>query len=376
MKAAPHNTLQISAEQEALRQTLRGFFAERAGSDYRRTRLIQLNSSDSKLWDGISELGLPEFAGSTDEDAHSKLLDLGLIAFEAGYGLVPEALIEALFAGPYFSARLSADKDKSAFTELIAGQGIGAFVSGKLRASIELLSAQRWSGLTFAGADSNGNGKARVSGTLNYVLGGDCADVLIFCAGSNGTVIVVSLEGNSAKRTPSPSLDGTQKLCCLELTGARYVTLSSSAALTYDSLRALKAMELAGVTARVVSMTQEFVRARAQFGVQIGAFQAVQHQLADMYLRSEALASLAKFACWASDHSPSQGPLASEAAISFACEVASEVVEQAIQLHGGVGFTWEHDLHLFLRRARFIEARFAPSALDHARLLGAADSLD
>jgi alkylation response protein AidB-like acyl-CoA dehydrogenase len=122
---------------------------------------------------------------------------------------------------------------------------------------------------------------------------------------------------------------------------------------------ALRASELSGICSKVVQMTSDYAKTRKQFGVPVGGFQAVQHQLSDMYLTSEALASMSRFACWALGASPAQSSFASLAAIKFGVENACKVVEKAIQLHGGIGFTWEFDLHFYLRRAQSFAALYS-----------------
>ena len=121
----------------------------------------------------------------------------------------------------------------------------------------------------------------------------------------------------------------------------------------------------------MVEATVEFVKTRKQFGVAIGGFQAVQHKLANMHLKTEAMRAMAHFASWSAEESKDQLTLASASALAFACEHAGTIVEDAIQLHGGIGFTWEFDLHLFLRRAKMLEILFAPTKRHSELILNA-----
>ncbi|MBN8550873.1 MAG: acyl-CoA dehydrogenase, partial [Deltaproteobacteria bacterium] len=132
---------------------------------------------------------------------------------------------------------------------------------------------------------------------------------------------------------------------------------------------AIVAEELGGMCARVVDLTLEYVKTRKQFGVAIGSFQAVQHKLSDMHLQSEALRSLAAFATWAAQESKEQSELSSRAALAFACEHAPQIIETAIQMHGGIGFTWEYELHLYLRRAKMLELLFGSGEAEHQSLI-------
>jgi alkylation response protein AidB-like acyl-CoA dehydrogenase len=133
--------------------------------------------------------------------------------------------------------------------------------------------------------------------------------------------------------------------------------------------RLLKAGEALGAAAHAVQMTRNYVLERKQFGVQIATFQALQHKLADMYRYVEQMQSLYRFAGWAASYSADQEPLVSLAAIKFIYNHAVEVIEGAVQLHGGIGFTWEYDLHLLLRRAKMNEALIRLSKADNKLLL-------
>jgi alkylation response protein AidB-like acyl-CoA dehydrogenase len=121
-------------------------------------------------------------------------------------------------------------------------------------------------------------------------------------------------------------------------------------------------------------MTAEYLKTRKQFGVAIGSFQAVQQKIADAYLSSEAASALAAFAAWAVDSSRNQVQFSARAALHFALENLPQVVESAVQLHGGIGFTWEYDLHLFLRRVKMFEALYRFTSDEEQGLLQAADA--
>jgi alkylation response protein AidB-like acyl-CoA dehydrogenase len=114
---------------------------------------------------------------------------------------------------------------------------------------------------------------------------------------------------------------------------------------------------------------------RKQFGVAIGSFQAVQHALADMHVWVEAMDSLALFAAWALDNSPEQREFAAAAATRIALQKGMFFLERAIQVHGGIGFTWEYDIHLYLRRLMLFRALLKPGAEQDSRLLALARKL-
>lgn len=117
----------------------------------------------------------------------------------------------------------------------------------------------------------------------------------------------------------------------------------------------LLASEMCGVMKKVIAMTVDYAKTRVQFGVPIGTFQAVSHPIADSFVKTEGLSSLTQFSAWAFDHSPSQADLTAFSSWKFAESYGAATVERAIQLHGGVGFTYEYPLHKYLRRAKVLE---------------------
>jgi hypothetical protein len=165
----------------------------------------------------------------------------------------------------------------------------------------------------------------------------------------------VSFTKDLSSADRSKALDRTQ---CIKIASTDLSNKSEGATEV-----SLLACEAAGVCARAIEITKEYVSTRKQFGKVIGTFQAVQHKLADLFLTAEALRTTSEFACWAGAHSPSQVALSSAASATLAHDTVCRVVEGCIQLHGGIGFTWEHDLHLFLRRAKVLQRalRLTPS---------------
>jgi alkylation response protein AidB-like acyl-CoA dehydrogenase len=170
-------------------------------------------------------------------------------------------------------------------------------------------------------------------------------------------------------------LDLTQAVTKVELAAAAAEAFSTVDSELFDALcEATKACELAGVSERAIEMTVQHVKTREQFGVPVGGFQAIQQQLADAFAKSQALGALARFAAWAATKSPEQRLLTARSAAVYAAEVAPAVCETAIQCHGGIGFTWEYDLHLYLRRAKLIQTALARSAVRVGELLAAVRS--
>ena len=126
--------------------------------------------------------------------------------------------------------------------------------------------------------------------------------------------------------------------------------------------------ELCAVAAKVLEMTLEYVKIRKQFGKAIGSFQAIQHRLAEMCLLSEQAISLNRFAVWCLDNDSQQFPQAALGAKGFASEFVPQLIEMAIQVHGGIGFTYEYDLHLYLRRALMLSETYISKSKSYQQL--------
>ncbi|RMD87293.1 MAG: acyl-CoA dehydrogenase [Candidatus Dadabacteria bacterium] len=328
-------------EQIELRDTLSKLFQNEVTEDYLKERIEQDISSDEKLRTKIASLGI--FAGFATEDLDGfglGTVELSLIAFEAGKVLLPENLIFNLLAGPYLCSRLFEKSLKKSATDSI--------VSGDDLVSIALFPS---------GPVKINNGK--VSGEFRFVYGADTSRYFL-CIGSQdkqNALILVDAKDKRIKIDSEDVLDPTLKAWKVVLSDTPIVASGKDETFFYKVML-LKASEAAGVLQRVSSLTAEYVKERKQFGVPVGTFQAVKHKVTDIYLKAQALSALTRYAAWAAESNPSQLPLAALSAILFAVEKAPEAIEDAIQAHGGIGFTWEYVLHWYLRRARSISALF------------------
>jgi alkylation response protein AidB-like acyl-CoA dehydrogenase len=172
----------------------------------------------------------------------------------------------------------------------------------------------------------------------------------------------VERDGNGTSISVKTTVDSTRRLGSLSLTDATATLLVApgSAGEVIDRIRrrafAAAALEAAGVATRVLELSTEYTKERQQFGKPIGSYQAVSHQVSDMYMEAELSRSLAYWAAWCVDTEDEQAANAAAAAKGFAAEAAVHACERAIQVHGGIGFTWEHILHRYYRRAQWLNA--------------------
>ncbi len=357
-------SLHLTEEQQELQSTLKRFFEETITSEYLRERFEAGQAQDEQLLTSCKELGLFSYFGESEGEGH--FLTLSLIAKLGGRVLLTEPLAYWIFASSYLAGNLFADSAliKEAFGEsevdsLLSGDTL--YVPLCVGAASELTLTEE-------------KGVPAVNGTTSYLAGCSGAKriLLLFPEGAFLTRGEVGAESISLE-PHTERLDRTMVRHTVTFSNAPLLPLSSFHSSLVSLPRVLCAQELAGMAARVVEMTVEYVSTRKQFDVPIGGFQAVQQKLADMHAESEALGAVSHFAAWTADFSPEQLELASHAALMKAVSVVPKIIETSIQLHGGIGFTWEHDLHLYLRRARTLCALWAPSEEDYDLLLAAAE---
>ncbi len=302
----------------------------------------------SELEQKFIELG---FFGSFASESKGGLglgaIELSILAIEAGRVLLPGYLPYQLLAGPFLLSKIISTKSLASLESALSKERVQGISEG--RESVALALSQT--------AELKKSAAGEFSGQISFSSSDSKERLLLFGYGSE--LWLVDLESQKIIPERVKLLDGLRTAAKMTLRNSKALKLESSnhAALGLDELIYLvAASELAGISQKVVALTVSYVTTRKQFDVPVGGFQAVQHKLAEMQLYSEAQVALTEFAAWAVDNSPDQAKLALNSAMNFATEWAPWIVENAVQLHGGIGFTWEYELHLYLRRARTLTA--------------------
>jgi len=203
---------------------------------------------------------------------------------------------------------------------------------------------------------------------VRFVLDAHLADAIIVAARTSGVdaVRLVLVERGAAGLAVRPlqTVDMTRRLCDVELRDAPCTPLGDATAVVRARRRVLDhacaglALELVGVGQRALEMSVTYANERTQFGRPIGSFQAIKHKCVDMMVAVETARSLAYYAAWAVSEDADDTGSAAAMAKAYCGEMAKTVTSEAIQVHGGIGFTWEHDLHLYYRRALAADAAF------------------
>jgi alkylation response protein AidB-like acyl-CoA dehydrogenase len=301
----------LTDDQREIRRTAREFLAARYPLET--VRAIALDGEADPHWDEIAELGWPDIA-------ELGTVELAVLAEQLGYALAPSPLAATWAAKLLYPA--------------LAGRGTVAMWDDDGGADPEHPTLRVDGGLT---------------GAKIAVPNADVADTLVVTAEGGRHFAVAA---SDAVIEPAQALDTTRPLFTVRLDGAAGEEITDTDfSHAWHAIAVMAAAESVGVAARVTAMTVDYAKERKQFGRAIGSYQAVSHACAQMYLETEAARNLALWAAWALDHDPEQARLASYCAKAYASDAATSVCRSALQLHGGIGFTWEHDLHLFLKRA-------------------------
>jgi alkylation response protein AidB-like acyl-CoA dehydrogenase len=202
------------------------------------------------------------------------------------------------------------------------------------------------------------------------VVYGPLADVLVVPAEHDGTPALFALGPDAARVAAEPAMDRTRAVGWLDLDGAPAVYLGGALAVEAVLDRAVAAVtaEMLGAAQQVLEMTVQYAKDRVQFGRPIGSFQAVKHRCADMLVDVEGMRSAVYYSGWAVGAADPDASAAASTAKVWCSDAARRVMASALQVHGGIGFTWEHDLHLFVKRSQLDQLSFGDAAYHRERL--------
>jgi alkylation response protein AidB-like acyl-CoA dehydrogenase len=216
------------------------------------------------------------------------------------------------------------------------------------------------------------NGGFTLNGEKLFVLDAATADFMIVGA-TGDRRFIVERDAPGVTITPTPTIDATRKQYAVKLDNVKVdaeAAFGGDGAMEDARVRAYIALaaELAGIAQRALEMAVSYAKERKQFDRPIGAYQAVSHRCAQMLLETEGARSAAYYAAWAADNEPETAPLAASMAKAYASDAGTRVTGASLQVHGGIGFTWEHDLHLFLKRAQSDAVLFGDSRWHRERV--------
>jgi len=348
----------LSESQQILKDTAKKFFAGECPVAAVRKTMETDTAYDAGLWRKLAEQG---FTGVITPEEHGGMglgkVELILLMEEAGYALLP---------GPFFSTvALAAPVIDSLGTAAQKKRYLEPVAAGQARATVALVEAGgSWdpASLQLSAAGD------KLTGTKFFVPDAAVAD-FILVATRNG-VFAVEAKAPGLHIEPMKGMDLTRKIYSVEFKGTPAEKLGGSGSLDQALNIATAALcaEMVGGMQRTLETTVAYAKTRKQFGKPIGIFQAVQHLCADMYLETESSRSAAYYASWALEENAPDAAAAVSVAKMYSSDASRTVGNRGIQVHGGMGFTWENDLHLYYRRAKASETMLGDASFHRERI--------
>ena len=366
--------LGVSAEQEELRASVRRFLADRAPISRVRA-LMDDGETDWAVWEqagtqlGLQGLAIPESYGG------------------AGFSFAEQAVVleefgAALYGGPYLASAvlaataLLASPDEGArrglLPDIASGQTVATLAFTEDGGSWDPAAIRLSAVKDGPGAD----GAWRLDGHKSFVLDGTTAGLILVAAATDAGLSLFAVEGDAAglSRAALPALDQTRQLARLEFAGvtARLIGSPGDGAAALDRALDVAAVALAaeqlGGAQRALDMAVGYAKTRRQFDRPIGSFQAIKHRCADLLLEVESLRSAVGYAAAAVAEDSAEIPVLASLVKAYASDTYFHVAAENIQIHGGIGFTWEHDAHLYFKRAKASELFLGDGAYHRERL--------
>lgn len=349
--------LDFDADHRELQTAARALLDDRCTLQHVRTVFEGPEPFDAALWAAGADMG---WTGLTVPEAHGGLglghLELALLAEELGRSLAPLPFSSSVYLGTEAILLAGSPEQQARYLPRLA--------SGELIATLAVQERRDRVG----GADLETRlDDGRLRGTKAPVPDGDVAGLAVVVAEGGSTLALVDLDHDRVRREPLGSLDPSRSLARLHFDGAPAEPLGGEGegqALLeqlYDRAAVLFAFEQIGGAQRCLDLAVAYAKERYAFGRPIGSYQAVKHKLADVFVAVELARSNAYYGAWALSTGSDELGLAACLARISATEAFQAAAEEGLHVHGGIGFTWEHHAHLFLRRARLLAVELGPA---------------
>jgi len=375
----------FTEEQELLRDTARKFLDSACTTKFVRERMATAEAVTPEFWGQIAEQGwLGIVYPEEDGGSGLGLVDLAVLMEEMGRAVMPGPFLATVLLGGAAIRAAGSPAQRHKFLPAIA--------EGALKATLAATEPNaRWDAAGIALEAREARGGFTLTGTKMFVPDAHLADVLVVAARTRDgstmedgvSLFLVPKETAGLSIRVLPSIDETRKLCEVRFDNA---AVPDSALLgelhggwaplsrVIDAAAVALSAEMCGGAQRVLEMTVDYAKLRVAFGKPIGSYQGVKHKCADMLVEIENAKSLTYYAAWAVDEGQEDAALAVSMAKACASDASRKVNAAGIQLHGGIGMTWEHDLHLYLKRAKACEVAFGDATWHRervAQLIGA-----
>ncbi|HEY2496186.1 MAG TPA: acyl-CoA dehydrogenase family protein [Candidatus Angelobacter sp.] len=348
----------LSESQQILKDTAHKFFAGEIPIAAVRKTMETETAYDAALWTRLAEQG---FTGIITPEEYGGMglgkVELVLLMEEAGYALLPGPFFSTVaLAGAVIEACASPEQKKNYLGRIAAGQARSTVAFVEAAGSWDSASLQ----ITSAGN--------KLTGTKLFVTDAAIADFIIVAARDG--IFAVDAKAAGLRIEPMKGMDLARKIYSVEFRNTPTERLGNSSGLATALNVATVALcaEMVGGMQRALELTVAYAKTRKQFGKPIGIFQAVQHLCADMYLETESSRSATYYAAWALEENTPDAATSVSVAKMYASDAARNVGNRGIQVHGGMGFTWENDLHLYYRRAKASETMLGDATFHRERI--------
>jgi alkylation response protein AidB-like acyl-CoA dehydrogenase len=356
-----HMNFAFSEEQEELRKTVRAFLEQKSPESEVRAQMDTEVGYDEAVWKqmgeqlGLQGLTIPEEFGGSGFG----YVELGIVLEEQG---------RALLCAPYFSSVvLAANTLLQSGDDAAKADYLPGIASGETVATLAFTEPSgKWdeAGITTP-ATKSGDGWV-LNGTKSFVLDGHVASLVLVAARTDAGVSLFAVDSDATglTRTALSTMDQTRKQAKLEFadTPARLIGTDGAGWTVLSTVLDLAAVALSaeevGGAQKCLEMAVEYAKVRVQFGRPIGSFQAIKHKCADMLLEVESAKSAAYYAMWCASEMNEELPSVASLAKAYCSEAYFHAAAENIQIHGGIGFTWEHPAHLYFKRAKSSELLF------------------
>jgi alkylation response protein AidB-like acyl-CoA dehydrogenase len=323
----------LTDDQREIQRTARELLADRARPERVREH-AESGRNDGQLWRELCDLGWPGIAVGEEYGGQGLgRVELSILCEELGRAMAPVPFLPSVLAATLIAHAGSEEQRARLLPGLASGERLGAL------------------GTADAGA-------------AELVIGAPEAQVIVLVAGEQARVF----DAAEAQISPLQAIDPTRSAARVEAAPEAGEALPGDLAAGVDRALVAVASELVGVCERALEMTVAYVKQRRQFGVPVGSYQAVSHRCAQMLLETEKARSTAAFAAWSADADPERLGEAAAMAKAAASDAGREVTASAIQAHGGIGFTWEADVHWLYKRAQLDAALLGGGKQHRARL--------
>ncbi|MFM8625435.1 MAG: acyl-CoA dehydrogenase family protein [Actinomycetota bacterium] len=351
----------FSEEQEELRKSVRSFLENKSSEEAVREQMETEKGYDKAVWEQMAnQLGLQSLAIPEEFDGQGfSFIELGVVLEEMG---------RALLCAPFFSTVvLAANTLLQSGDDAAKKAHLPGIAAGTTIATIATTEPSgRWdeAGITVEAKGSGSN--FTISGTKSFVIDGHIADLIIVAARTGKGVSLFTVEGGAAglTRTALSTMDQTRKQAKLEFSNTPATLIGKEGdgwnvlSKVMDLAAVALAAEQVGGAQKVLEMAVQYAKDRIQFGRPIGSFQAIKHKCADMLLEVESAKSAAYYGMWCAAEDNEELASVASLAKAYCSEAYFHAAAENIQIHGGIGFTWEHPAHLYFKRAKSSELIF------------------